>query len=69
MRREKIPLPNNPYSIYKSEKNGRTYTRAPFPRYIAKILNLDPEDLAESYELEIEVDRSREKIEIKLVEK
>ncbi|OKY78312.1 MAG: hypothetical protein BTN85_0800 [Candidatus Methanohalarchaeum thermophilum] len=68
-RKEKIPLPNNPYKIYSEDKGNKRYHKAPFPNYIAKILGKDPENFSEEYQVNILVDRGKEKIEFQLQEK
>ncbi|WP_143406868.1 hypothetical protein [Methanonatronarchaeum thermophilum] len=64
---DRVPLPNNPYKIYRVEVNGRTYPRVPLPRYVALMLGLDPESLVDRYKLAIYVDRRRGKIELELI--
>ncbi|WGI17941.1 hypothetical protein [Methanonatronarchaeum sp. AMET-Sl] len=65
---ERLPLPNNPYKIYRVEVNGKTYPRVPLPRYVALMLGLDPESMVDEYQLEIYVDRKRRKVEFELIE-
>ncbi|OKY77085.1 MAG: hypothetical protein BTN85_2208 [Candidatus Methanohalarchaeum thermophilum] len=60
---KKIPLPNNPYKIYKEEN----YYKVPFPRYIARILGLSEEELCESYDVKMFVDRERKEVRLQLV--
>ncbi|OKY78315.1 MAG: hypothetical protein BTN85_0803 [Candidatus Methanohalarchaeum thermophilum] len=64
-REKKIPLPNNPYKIYKEEN----FHKVPFPKYIAQILGEDPEGLKENYEVRISVDRGKKVVELDLVDK
>ncbi|OUJ18877.1 hypothetical protein AMET1_0528 [Methanonatronarchaeum thermophilum] len=66
---DRVPLPNNPYRIYRVEVNGRTYPRVPLPRYVALMLGLDPESLADIYNLEIYVNRRKNTIELNLIKK
>ncbi|WP_143406806.1 hypothetical protein [Methanonatronarchaeum thermophilum] len=65
---DRVPLPNNPYKIYRVEVNGRTYPRVPLPRYVALMLGLDPDSLVDDYQLAIYVDRNKRKVELELVE-
>jgi len=64
---DRVPLPNNPYKIYRVEVNGRAYPRVPLPRYVALMLGLDPESLVDDYKIAIYVDRTKGKIELELV--
>ncbi|WGI17165.1 hypothetical protein [Methanonatronarchaeum sp. AMET-Sl] len=66
---DRVPLPNNPYKIYKVQVGGRTYPRTPFPRYISLMLGLDPESIADKYNLEIYVNREKKIVELNLIEK